>query len=125
MRARAIATLLLIAVTGWAATPALASVECRAMPAQVKAACPPSCPHCKKAPTSSGPELKADCCTVRAAPVLPPAEPHARSLHLPEVAVAAPPVVFEASWAARLVPPALPRFAPLPPPLQINRPLLR
>lgn len=124
MQARAITTLLLIALTGWVATPALGAVECRAMPARVRASCPPSCPHCKKADRANGPAVGKSCCVVRATHATPPAEPHARQLPGPEVAVVDHPAVFLAG-VARIIPRELPRLAARPPPLQINRPLLR
>lgn len=124
MQARAITTLLLVALTGWVATPALGAVECRTMHARVRAPCPPSCPHCKKAEPATGPAISKICCVVRATPATPPAEPHARQLPAPEVAVAERPVVVHTELT-RFIPRELPRLATSPPPLQINRPLLR
>ncbi len=124
MWSRALTPLLLLAFTGWIATPALAAVECRAMPAHMRAECPPSCPHCKKTAPSKGPTVRQDCCVVRAAPAMPPAELHARQLQGTEVAVVARPAVF-VPVVARISPREPPRLAASPPPLQINRPLLR
>ena len=124
MRSRALTPLLLLAFTGWIATPALAAVACRAMPSQVRTACPPSCPHCKKAAPSKDPSVRQDCCVVRAAPATPPAAIHARQLQGSEVAVVTPPAVFLPA-VARLIPREPPRLASASPPLQINRPLLR
>ncbi|MFL5343616.1 MAG: hypothetical protein ACJ8AT_02430 [Hyalangium sp.] len=122
MWSRALTPLLLLAFTGWIATPALASVECRAM--SVRAACPPSCPHCKKAAPAAGPSLRQECCVVRAAPATPPAALQARQLQGTEAAVVTRPAVF-LPVVARSTPREPPRLAAASPPLQLNRPLLR
>lgn len=124
MWSRALTPLLLLAFTGWIATPALAAVECRAMPARVRAACPPSCPHCKKTAPANGPSLRQECCVVHAAPAAPPAAFHARQLQGPEAAIATRPAEFLQA-VARIIPRDPPRLAAASPPLQINRPLLR
>ena len=86
---------------------------------------PPLLPrHCKKAQPASGPAIGKTCCVVRAAPATPPAEPHARQAPGPEAAIAERPAVFHAG-VTRFIPRELPRLAASPPPLQINRPLLR
>lgn len=125
---RGIATIVLIATTTWAASPALAKISCREMPGSAEQPlpdCPHPCPNCPKKEAPTGPTLEVDCCIVQAASEVPPAEPVKRQIAVEDSRLALlpemPALISPCESKFRVTPLTA---SALPPPLQLNRPLL-